>query len=74
MQISLTDADAVMAGHNLSSATEFKAIARLSQTGSATPQSGDWEVISDAVQLDKLPSEVTTELAIIELEIVRQRP
>ena len=46
IQISLSDADAVMAGHSLSSAKEFKAIARLSQTGSATPQSGDWEVSS----------------------------
>ena len=67
IQISLSDADAVMAGHNLSSAKEFKAIARLSQTGSATPESGDWEVSSDAIQLD-LHSQN------IELKIAQQRP
>lgn len=67
IQISLSDADAVMAGHNLSSAKEFKAIARLSQTGSATPQSGDWEVSSGAIQLGFHPEN-------IELKIAKQRP
>ncbi|MGB2105999.1 MAG: c-type cytochrome biogenesis protein CcmI [Porticoccaceae bacterium] len=41
--ITLSNADAVMAGYNLSSASEVKAVARLSQSGSATPQAGDWE-------------------------------
>lgn len=67
IQISLSDADAVMAGHNLSSASEFKAIARLSQSGSATPQSGDWEVSSGAVQLGE-------QSRFIELRIAKQRP
>ena len=67
IQISLSDGDAVMAGHNLSSAKEFKAIARLSQTGSATPQSGDWEVSSGAIQLGFHPEN-------IELKIAQQRP
>ena len=66
IQLSLSDADAVMAGHNLSSVNEFKAVARLSQSGSATPQSGDWEVAIDAVQIDSEPG-------IIELIIAKQR-
>lgn len=41
--ITLSNADAVMLGYNLSSASEVKAVARLSQSGSATPQAGDWE-------------------------------
>ena len=67
IQISLSDADAVMVGHNLSGAKEFKAIARLSQTGSATPQSGDWEVSTGAIQLGFHPEN-------IELRIATQRP
>jgi cytochrome c-type biogenesis protein CcmH len=47
--IILTHADAIMAEHNLSSVSEVKAIARLSQTGSATPQVGDWEATLDKV-------------------------
>ena len=75
IQISLSDTDALMVGHNLSSAGKFKAIARLSQTGSATPQSGDWEASSDAIQLDMPPlKEATKELPIIALKIARQRP
>jgi len=49
--ISLTNADAIMAGHNLSSVSQVKAIARLSQSGSATPQVGDWEAFPLVVQL-----------------------
>ena len=75
IKISLSDADAVMVGHNLSSVEEFKAITRLSQSGSATPQSGDWEASSDAVQLDKLLlKQATKELPIIALKIAQQRP
>ena len=43
LTISLSNADAVMAGYNLSSVNDVKAVARLSQSGSATPQVGDWE-------------------------------
>ena len=66
IKISLSDADAVMAGHNLSSAKEFKAIARLSQTGSATPQSGDWEVSSG-------PLKAGAQTGIVELRIDQKR-
>jgi cytochrome c-type biogenesis protein CcmH len=43
LTISLSNADAVVAGYNLSSVNDVKAVARLSQSGSATPQVGDWE-------------------------------
>lgn len=66
IQISLSDADAVMTGHNLSSAKEFKAIARLSKTGSATPQSGDWEVSSG-------PLKAGAQTGIVELRIDQKR-
>ena len=66
IKISLSDADAVMAGHNLSVAKEFKAIARLSQTGSATPQSGDWEVSSG-------PLKVGAQTGTVELRISIRR-
>jgi len=45
LTVTLSNADAVVAGYNLSSVTEVKAVARLSQTGSATPQVGDWEAV-----------------------------
>jgi cytochrome c-type biogenesis protein CcmH len=67
IQISLSDADAVMAGYNLSSVKEFKAIARLSQSGSATPQSGDWEVSSDTLKAD-------AQSGLIELRVFNRRP
>ena len=71
IKISLSDADAVMVGHNLSSVEEFKAITRLSQSGSATPQSGDWEASSDAVQLDMLRPQKMPKIA---PKIAHQRP
>lgn len=49
--ITLSDADAVMAGYNLSTVNEVKAVARLSQSGSATPQVGDWEADTQQVNL-----------------------
>lgn len=49
--ITLSNADAVMAGYDLSSAFKVKAVARLSQTGSATPQAGDWEDSVDSLDL-----------------------
>ena len=51
LSITLSNADAVMAGYNLSSVNQVKAIARLSQTGSATPQVGDWEDSISAINL-----------------------
>ena len=67
IQISLSDADAVMAGYNLSSVKEFKAIARLSQSGSATPQSGDWEVSSGTLKAD-------AQSGLIVLRVFNRRP
>jgi cytochrome c-type biogenesis protein CcmH len=49
--ITLSNADAVMEGYNLSTVNEVKAVARLSQTGSATPQVGDWEASIERVDL-----------------------
>ncbi|MGB1328537.1 MAG: c-type cytochrome biogenesis protein CcmI [Porticoccaceae bacterium] len=63
--ITLSNADAVMAGYNLSSASEVKAVARLSQSGSATPEVGDWE---DSVN----PINLSTDNRSISLQISRQ--
>ena len=64
--ITLSNSDAVMEGYNLSSVNEVKAVARLSETGSATPQAGDWEAAIQRVDL----SSGKYSLA---LEISRQR-
>ena len=64
--ITLSNSDAVMEGYNLSSVNEVKAVARLSETGSATPQVGDWEAAIQRVDL----SSGKYSLA---LEISRQR-
>ena len=64
--ITLSNADAVMEGYNLSTVNEVKAVARLSQSGSATPQVGDWEA---AIQRVDLSSENDS----LALEISRQR-
>jgi len=64
--ITLSNSEAVMEGYNLSSENEVKAVARLSETGSATPQAGDWEAAIQRVDL----SSGKYSLA---LEISRQR-
>ena len=64
--ITLSNADAVMPGYNLSIVNKVKAVARLSQSGSATPQVGDWEAIAQRLEL----SSTTYSLA---LEISQQR-
>jgi cytochrome c-type biogenesis protein CcmH len=64
--ITLSNADAVMDGYNLSSVNEVKAVARLSQSGSATPQIGDWEA---DIQLVDLSSQKYS----LAIEISRQR-
>ena len=51
LTISLSNADAVVAGYNLSSVNHVKAVARLSQSGSATPQVGDWEDVISPINL-----------------------
>ena len=63
--ITLSNADAVIAGYNLSSASEVKAVARLSQSGSATPQTGDWE---DSVN----PINLSAENISVSIQISRQ--
>ena len=64
--ITLSNADAVMDGYNLSSVNKVKAVARLSQSGSATPQIGDWEA---DIQLVDLSSQKYS----LAIEISRQR-
>jgi len=54
--ITLSNSDAVMEGYNLSSVNEVKAVARLSETGSATPQVGDWESGLQVIILNELVS------------------
>ena len=54
--ITLSNSDAVMEGYNLSSVNEVKAVARLSETGSATPQVGDWESALQVIMLNELVS------------------
>jgi cytochrome c-type biogenesis protein CcmH len=65
--LNLTAADELMVGRTLASAQAVRLVARLSTSGSATAQSGDWEAISPIVDLpnDQGP---------IELVINRQRP
>ena len=65
--LSLTAADELMAGRTLASVPAVRLVARLSTSGSATAQSGDWEAISPIIDLppDQGP---------IQLIINRQRP
>jgi cytochrome c-type biogenesis protein CcmH len=65
--LNLTAADELMVGRTLASAQAVRLVARLSTSGSATAQSGDWETTSPIVDLphDQGP---------IELVIHRQRP
>ena len=65
LTLSLSNADAVMTGYNLSSVSQVKAVARLSQSGSATPQIGDWE---DSIS----PINLSTEKQSISLQISKQ--
>jgi cytochrome c-type biogenesis protein CcmH len=67
LEVTLTDKDALMAGQNLSSAQRVRVVARLSQSGSATPEAGDWEAVSEGFEL-------TESAQLISLHIDRQRP
>ena len=49
--VELSDADALISDHLLSGASEIRLVARLSATGSATPQPGDWEASTDVLTL-----------------------
>ncbi|MDG1820144.1 MAG: c-type cytochrome biogenesis protein CcmI [Porticoccaceae bacterium] len=64
--IQLSDNDALMAGRDLSSAGNVRVVARLSTSGTATPQAGDWEAISEVI-------EMTQETQNLELNISQQR-
>ena len=65
--VTLSDSQALMAGQSLSSVDQIKLIARLSTTGSATPQSGDWEIQSEVIELSDISGPVA-------LQINSQRP
>ncbi|MGB2042383.1 MAG: tetratricopeptide repeat protein, partial [Porticoccaceae bacterium] len=65
--VTLSDSQALMAGQGLSSVERAVLIARLSTTGSATPQSGDWEIVSEVIDLSGVNQPVV-------LEINTQRP
>jgi cytochrome c-type biogenesis protein CcmH len=67
ISIILSDEDAVMPGQELSSAKDIKLVARLSISGSATPQSGDWETTSKTIKL-------TEETETVSLVIDQKRP
>ena len=67
ISIILSDEDAVMPGQELSSAKDIKLVARLSISGSATPQSGDWETTSKTIKL-------TEEIETVSLVIDQKRP
>ncbi len=49
LELVLDHRDELMAGRGLAD-KNIRVVARLSSTGSATPQLGDWQVISDAVE------------------------
>ena len=49
LELVLDHRDTLMAGRGLAD-KNIRVVARLSSTGSATPQLGDWQVISDAVE------------------------
>ena len=61
--ITLSNADAVMAGYNLSNVNTVKAVARLSQTGSATPQIGDWEYSLTGIDLRDLEQPLSLKIS-----------
>ena len=66
IEIQLSDHDALMEGRTLSGAGSVRVIARLSSTGSATPQVGDWEAISETL-------DIRSETQPVKLNISHQR-
>jgi cytochrome c-type biogenesis protein CcmH len=54
-QILLSDSDALIDGRSLSSAGKIRVIARLSTSGTATPQLGDWQAVSGIVAIADEP-------------------
>ena len=65
--IRLSDRDSLVASRLLSSFQHVEVIARLSTSGSATPQAGDWEVRSGLLKPHSKPAELA-------LEISQKRP
>jgi cytochrome c-type biogenesis protein CcmH len=65
-EILLSDNDALMDGRSLSAAGKVRVVARLSTSGTATPQAGDWEAISDIIGIADKPIK-------LELTISQQR-
>jgi len=49
LALELSDRDVLMAGRSLADVGKIKVVARLSSSGSATPQEGDWQVVSDII-------------------------
>lgn len=66
INIQLSDNDALMAGRSLSAAGQVRVVARLSTSGTANPQAGDWEATSEVI-------EITQETQNLELNISQQR-
>ena len=62
LELMISDRDALMAGRSLAD-KNIKVLARLSSTGSATPQQGDWQVISDAVESNSAALQFSLEIA-----------
>ena len=54
-EILLSDSDALVNGRSLSSAGKIRVIARLSTSGTATPQLGDWQAVSDTILIAEQP-------------------
>ena len=52
LELVLSDSDALVAGRSLADVAQIKVVARLSSSGSATPQLGDWQVVSDVLASD----------------------
>jgi cytochrome c-type biogenesis protein CcmH len=65
-EILLSDNDVLMDGRSLSAAGKVRVVARLSNSGTATPQVGDWEAFSDIVEIADKPIK-------LELTISQQR-
>jgi len=62
LELTLSDRDGLMAGRSLAD-KNIRVVARLSSTGSATPQAGDWQVISDAVKSNSDALKFSLEIA-----------
>ena len=62
LELVLSDSDALMPDRSLADKT-IRVVARLSSTGSATPQQGDWQVVSDAFESNSGALQFALEIA-----------